>query len=398
MKTRVFPTLFVLLLAVGAFVPSGGAASQSPTLSLHGKRLRWTAVEASRSYKLLARTAVREKISTVRGRSIVPPIRPGETVIYRVKAYAGTSPWSNAVSVTYPPAGKEPGEESSPPLTVGVNAGGWGGSAFADIAHAVKSVRLEARFASDAEVGAAAAAHVRVGTWLLGGGGSIAAIDPATYASEVITLFKRYGKGGTFWKGRADLGGQAVEILNEPGNPYFWKDAETAQGHYIAIVKAVQSAVAAAFPASLRPTLLVSYDGGFAGDTYGESLTAMEPNLFKLEGVRPDVHPYGGHGSNSALGGRDRVTIAHADTGLPVYVTEVGWPTAAGQPATGDSLQWTEAQQASNIVEFVRWSRSLKYVATVDVFDYIDYGSNDWYGIERRDRSHKPAFAALAGA
>jgi hypothetical protein len=31
-------------------------------------------------------------------------------------------------------------------------------------------------------------------------------------------------------------------------------------------------------------------------------------------------------------------------------------------------------------------------------FNYVDYGSNYWYGIERRNRSHKPSFAALAQA
>jgi hypothetical protein len=112
------------------------------------------------------------------------------------------------------------------------------------------------------------------------------------------------------------------------------------------------------------------------------------------------VHPYGGAKGESggALGNRRSVEEAHALSGKPVYVTEVGWPTATGQPSTSDSQQWTEAQQAQNITGFVRWARSTGFVAAVDIFGYVDYGSNTLYGIERRDRSHKPSFAALAAA
>jgi hypothetical protein len=112
------------------------------------------------------------------------------------------------------------------------------------------------------------------------------------------------------------------------------------------------------------------------------------------------VHPYGGKSSlaGSAEGHRERVVQAHAETGLPVYVTEIGWPTAVGQPPTGDSLQWTEQQQAENIKRFISWAHETKYVAMVVVFNYVDYGSNNWYGIERKDRSHKLSYSALAEA
>jgi hypothetical protein len=81
-----------------------------------------------------------------------------------------------------------------------------------------------------------------------------------------------------------------------------------------------------------------------------------------------------------------------------VYVTEVGWPTAVGQPPTGDSQQWTEAQQASNITGFVQWASATGYVPMVIYFNYVDYGSNNFYGIETAARKHKLGFAALAEA
>jgi hypothetical protein len=276
-------------------------------------------------------------------------------------------------------------------MVVALDAGGWGPNAFTDIAGAVRAVRMESRFASDSEVGGAAAAGVRVGSWLFGGGGSIGAINPAAIAGEIVSVFKRYGKGGTFWAGRTDLGATDAELLNEPGNPYFWSDS-TNYAAYANLSRVVHAALEANFPPAIRPKLLLSYDGGFGGDEYGRAIFAAGA---VADGVT--VHPYGGKSNPaiSALGHRERATQAHAETGLPVYVTEIGWPTAVGQSPTGDSLQWTEQQQAENIKSFVRWAQETKYIAMVVIFNYIDYGSNDWYGIERRDHSHKPSFAAL---
>jgi hypothetical protein len=279
-------------------------------------------------------------------------------------------------------------------MTISLNAGGWGPAAFADIAPAAKSVRLETRFATDSEVGGAAAAGVTVGSWLKGTGGSIAAIDPATYAGEVVTLFKRYGKGGSFWAGRPkDLGGNAIEVLNEPGNPYFWSDPGNFAG-YVNLVRTVKQALVREGLGSVR--VLVSWDGGFAGDTYGQALLAAGLRPQDYDGVT--VHPYGGHGSASAEGSRARVVEAAAQSGKLVYVTEIGWPTAVGLPATGDSLQWTQAQQAENITSFIEWARETGYVAMVDIFNYVDYGTNDFYGIETKERVHKLSYTALAEA
>jgi hypothetical protein len=81
-----------------------------------------------------------------------------------------------------------------------------------------------------------------------------------------------------------------------------------------------------------------------------------------------------------------------------VYVTEIGWPTAVGKPPTGDSQQWTEAQQAANITGFMQWASGTGYVPMVLYFNYVDYGTNDFYGIETKERKHKLGFAALAQA
>ncbi len=281
-------------------------------------------------------------------------------------------------------------------MTVALDAGGWGPSAFTDIAGAAKAVRLDSRFASDSEVGGAAAAGVSVASWLVGAGGNIAAINPSAYAAEIVALFKRYGKGGTFWQGRPDLGGQAVEVLNEPNNYVFWTDP-TDYAAYANLLKVVHEALAVSFPAAIRPRVLASWDGG-EGPTspFGPGWAALG-GLAYCDGVT--VHPYeGSSGENGPLGGRIDVEGAHIASGKPVYITEVGWPTAVGQPSTGDSRQSSEAQQAENITNFFGWARSTGYVKLAVYFNYVDYGANTWYGIERRDRSHKPSYAALGNA
>lgn len=398
------------------------AAMTRPVLGAHGETLKWNNVGKRRVYRLMINVAGRKRVITVmRRRSIRPHPFPGATAVYRVKAAFNESRWSNPVIIHYPvvaggatPLGIDAagssgvlsteGQQALAPepllgnMLVGVSAGGWGPKAFTDIAGAVKYVRMDSRFASDSEVGGASAAGVSVASWLFGTGGSIGAIDPAGYAAQVVTLFKRYGRGGTFWHGKKrDLGGRALEILNEPGNPAYWSDPSNYAA-YVTLLRTVHEALVANFPTAIRPEILASWDGGEGpSSTFGPGWAALG-GLAYCDGVT--VHPYGGAdgGDGGALGGHEDVENARRVTGKPVYVTEVGWPTAVGQPGTGDSQQWTETQQAENITNFVRWARATEYVAMVLVFNYVDYGTNTWYGIERSDRSHKPSFAALSKA
>ncbi len=383
-----------LLAAFAVLIPAVSLASTAPTLSAHGQRLRWSPVGGEHGYRLLSQSPrAGRRISTVNGLAVTPAPAPGETVTYRVKALSAGA-WSNPVSIAYPELEREPESPPPAPMSVGLNAGGWGPSAFTDIAGAVRTVRMESRFATDAEVGGAAAAGVSVGTWLFGTGGTIGKIDPAKYSAEVVAVFRRYGRGGTFWQGRADLGAQNVEVLNEPGGSWAWTDP-TNYTAYAGLLRAVHETLAANFPAAIRPKVLADWDA--PNKPFGAGWAA-QGGLAYCDGVT--VHPYGGAKGESggALGNRRSVEEAHALSGKPVYVTEIGWPTATGQPSTSDSQQWTEAQQAQNITGFVRWARSTGFVAAVDIFGYVDYGSNTLYGIERRDRSHKPSFTALAGA
>ncbi|MFI5270653.1 MAG: hypothetical protein ACHQT9_01235 [Candidatus Saccharimonadales bacterium] len=179
-----------------------------------------------------------------------------------------------------------------------------------------------------------------------------------------------------------------VEILNEPTQGTFWGGGHNDQNDanaYAALVEASYTAFHNAYGSS-APKILASYDGGQDaslqwGHFYWNSNVASY-----VDGIT--IHPYGGTDSGtkvsgilgSGLGNRSDVTTAHAETGKPVWVTEVGWPTDNG---TGDSIQWPLqnsnggiGDQCNNVYNFMEWSKSLGYVSGVFI-----YGSLGNYGV-----------------
>ena len=273
-------------------------------------------------------------------------------------------------------------------MWVGVGAGGW--NAAADIKGAVNYVTLDTP--GSTLVTAYKNAGVGVIDCIAGpyGSAGVSGIDANTWAANAVAAY------------RANPSILAIEVLNEPGGTWFWGSnalGQTNASAYANLLKTVHNAFVSAFGAN-RPAILASYDGGYSGGlTWGQMVWASDPNVASyIDGIT--VHPYGGtsNSSASALGNRANVAAAHAATGLPVYITEIGWPTAVGQSATGDSLQWSEAAQATNIYDFVTWARGTSYIKAVIIFNYADYGSNNWYGIVRADQSHKKGYEDLRRA
>jgi hypothetical protein len=314
-------------------------------------------------------------------------------------SYRAIGGWAGRLQTSPYETPKEPGPTFNEPgpMWVGLDTGGWDWeSAVRDFSGAARYVRSSyANYASDSQMSLLAQFGVHLLPLFNTSPGTS---SRATFASQVLAWFRRYGHGGTFWQGKSDLGATTAEIVNEPGNPNFWgPGAPSDQAAYAGLIEAVAAALTA-LPAADRPRLLVSFDGGYEGDSYGRALIRQDPHLLQLA-VGWTVHPYGGSSEmlRSAEGNRPRVTEAHEATGQPVFVTEVGWPTATGQPPTGDSMQWTEEQQAANIRSFVEWTRSLGYVGGVVYFNYADYGSNNWYGIvDSSGTRHKLSYATLA--
>jgi hypothetical protein len=279
-----------------------------------------------------------------------------------------------------------------PHLTVALDAGNYGMEGAEDVAGAVGTVRF------DSELGAAALknfqnAGLRIDMLFSGPyeEGGVCALDADRWVAEQLAFYTA---------NTTPAQTPVVEALNEPGGTWFWgsEAGSTANGRcYDAVLRKLHGAFHAQY-GDAAPKVLATIDGGSGGGlAFGRNWWTPAASAY-VDGVV--VHPYGGTGTRgiSALGNRALVEGAHALTGEPVYITEIGWPTATGRAPTGDSLQWSDAEQALNLTEFIAWAASTDYVREVAYFNYRDFGKEDWYGVTRSDGSHKPSYYALQAA
>jgi hypothetical protein len=375
----------------------------APKLTVSGLTLSWNHVGEVSAYVLAIKMPGKaEQFTEVSGTSITPAAVPGVAVGYSVRTAVDGSAWSPEVVISYPakstppplpppplpsePETTQPGSLLTSPMWVGVDVGGWPSSFAADVAGAASYVRVNSQ--SDVAGYIAAGLHV-IDLLLDENSGGVSALNATEYAAKAVAAVK------------ADPQMAALEVLNEPGNEWgaMGPDAGSAANAaaYDHLLKVLHEALVANF-GSDYPPVLASYDGGEGPTTWGQEMWAAEPNVGNyINGIT--MHSYGGtsNRAQSALGDRAQIEAAHAQhPDIPIYITEVGWPTAVGQPSTGDSFQWTEAEQAQNITNFVTWAKGTGYIADVTIFNYRDYGTNDFYGIESASGAHKLSYTALA--
>lgn len=290
---------------------------------------------------------------------------------WRFRVWAVVKQSATEGSGTVEPAPTPPPEPEPSSMMVAVDTGGWTGQLFTElISGGISYFRVQQGAAASVPAG-------HIASIIFGTGGTIGSINPASYAAEATSVS---GRTHPF----------TIEVLNEPGGNWYWKDPTNYKA-YTALAKATHEALASL--GAERPQEICSWDGGQGGsDTFGRGIKAAGA-LPYCDAV--SVHPYGGssgqHGG--ALGDRANVERAHAESGLPVDITEVGWT----QNQTGDSQASSEAEQAADITSFVSYARHLGYVKLFVYFNAVDYAGAS-YGIEHANRTHKPAFAALAAA
>ncbi len=379
----------------------------APKLTVSGLTLSWNAVGEVGAYVLAIKVPGKaEQFTEVSGTSITPAVVPGVAVGYSVRTAVDGSAWSPEVVITYPakstpPPPREP-EETKPeetkpeeapsgsiltsPMWVGVDVGGWPSTFASDVAGAASYVRVNSQSSVPGYI--AAGLHV-IDLLLDESSAGVSGLNATEYAAKAVAAVKANPKMA------------ALEVLNEPGNEWgaMGPNAGSAANAaaYDHLLKVVHEALVANF-GNNYPPVLASYDGGEGPTTWGQQMWAAEPNVGNyINGIT--LHSYGGtsNRTHSALGDRAMIEAAHAQhPNIPIYITEVGWPTAVGQPPTGDSLQWTEAEQAQNITSFVNWAKSTGYIQDVTIFNYRDYGTNDFYGIETAAGAHKLSYTALA--
>lgn len=285
-----------------------------------------------------------------------------------------------------PPVEPEPPVEPPPAsgLQVGLNAGYWGSSEPPELASIVKYVRLDT--------------PPNISPWTKAGL-KVIADESGPYSSSGVSgvnVTSYVAHDVAFVKENPEVAD--VETLNEPGGEWFWggsAESSTNRTAYANLVIAVHNALVSNFGAKAPPQLC-SYDGGHDSSTaWGEAWTQNKTALADCDMLT--VHPYGGTGSraSASLGNRALVEAAHSKTGKPIAITEVGFPTKG---PTGDSLQYTPAEQASSITGIVRWARSTGYVKLILIYGYRDGQPGGGYGVATHEDEHKPAWAALAQA
>jgi hypothetical protein len=270
-------------------------------------------------------------------------------------------------------------------IAVGLNGGGWGPCEPPEMSTEIKYIRVD----SPTTVAPWTSVGLNVIADLSGpyDDSGVSGVDVAAYVRRVVKLVEA---SPDVW---------AIEVLNEPGNLYFWgKDAESPANRtaYAKLIVAVHDALVARFGAR-RPLILASYDGGIPSNAWGEAWAQDATALADADMLTE--HPYGvsSERASAALGNRANVEAAHAQTGKPIAVTEVGWPTdgAVGEGA----LKYSEAEEAENIAAFVGWAHATGYVKVVTVYNYRDTADGGGgYGVQTHQGTKKLAWFALAKA
>lgn len=213
--------------------------------------------------------------------------------------------------------------------------------------------------------------------------GGVSGLNHKAYVEKVVSLV------------RSNPGIYAVEILNEPGGNWFWgsnSESETNRQSYAQLLIEVHDALVSNF-GSARPLIVASWDGGHSSsNSWGEAWSKNTTALADVDAVTN--HPYGGTGSRSTaiLGNRGLVEADEAKSHKPIIISEVGFPTKG---PTGDSLQYTETEEAWAVYHFAEWAKSKGYITGVTFYGYRDEGEGGGYGIITHSGFKKKAYTAL---
>ena len=155
--------------------------------------------------------------------------------------------------------------------------------------------------------------------------------DPATYAAYLRALVDRYGPRGTFWTQNRRLPRTPIrrwQVWNEPvggdrpdGASVFWVDSRPFAPTYVALLRAARSAIRARDP---RAVVVLAGLVGRSWETLPLLYAAGARGLFDAV----SLHPYTGRPGNvlRAVGLVRAAMRAAGDAGVPILVTEIGWP------------------------------------------------------------------------
>jgi Beta-galactosidase len=170
----------------------------------------------------------------------------------------------------------------------------------------------------------------------------------ANYANFIAACVRRYGPGGSFWAEHPELPVRPIrdwQVWNEPNQPVFnWSDQPFA-ADYVALLRAARAAIK-----SVDPGAHVVLAG-----LVGTSWVALA-RVYKAggRGLFDDVaiHPFTLEPKNVLviLNKVRAVMKRFHDARKPMFVTELTWPAAKGEPLTRTyGYEVDDAQQATKL-------------------------------------------------
>ena len=210
------------------------------------------------------------------------------------------------------------------------------------------------------------------------------------------------------------LGVSAWEVWNEPNVKYFWKPTPNAEA-FAAMLRAAYQAIHEADPdatvvsGGLSPA--VTEDGGnIAPKEYLAQLYADAgiQGHFDALGYHPYDYPSTPDGTEAWNAWRHMVEpggirdqmMAHGDEAKKIWATEFGVPTYPADGGRPDgSVLMSEGEQAAIVTRAYDLFSSYAWAGPLFWYSYQDTGADlsnleHWFGLVRKDGSHKPAFAA----
>jgi hypothetical protein len=241
---------------------------------------------------------------------------------------------------------------------------------------------------------------------------------PPTNPADFADFLKRFAAHN---KGVGNVLG--YEVWNEPDENVFWHPGPDA-GQYAAMLRAAYSGIKAGDPAA---TVVA---GPMTGNDYGwlESLYAAGAGgSFDVVAVHTDTSCLD-RGPDEFYREADKLArftflgyrtvhdtmAAHGDGGKPIWMSELGWSSTSGGPASCTRGTWagqkpsgvSEANQAAYLTKAFACLANDPYVTEAAWFTLRDTTTEsvdelNHYGLLRADGSPKPslsAFRAVAGA
>jgi hypothetical protein len=162
--------------------------------------------------------------------------------------------------------------------------------------------------------------------------------DPAAYANALAALVRRYGRRGTFWRGRARrMPVRTWQIWNEPSNIWYWDDSWAST--YPRLLRAAYDAVKAADKRARVVMAGINTAGGGSSRVLPSwvSTGRIYDELDRQHLGRPfdavAVHVYTSRVADAVRVVQEtrRVLRAHGDGARPIVVSELSWPASRGR-------------------------------------------------------------------